>query len=293
MPTPTKPTRTPEPAERMLGEELERKLVSEFQYLSEIVSGFVPDAAKGSIIVARALNGLDITTWRKLANKYNLDSWIGIPIGPSSTEALASLHARISELIFQRDHDVLTGLPNRRFFEERFSIEYDRAKRMQTPLSLAMLDLDNFKLVNDTYGHHCGDLVLEGLGSHILKSLRSYDFAARIGGEEFVIILPGVKPEQARKQAERLLASFREEIFECDKGNRFNMTFSCGIAALTDNCAASQEELLCQADNAMYDAKRQGKNRIAVTGNCDKSACPNVLVHSDEKKLLFSLLTGH
>ncbi len=273
--------------------ESEERLVNELKYLSTLVANFSPPASRHSMVIARLVEGLDPAGWRQLANRHSLDSWLGIPMEGDEANLLEQLHKRIESLAFQRDHDSLTSLPNRRAFEERFHVEFERARRTASPLSLAMLDLDNFKNVNDSFGHACGDIVLCVLGKYIIQSLRSYDFAARIGGEEFVILLPGVTIDKAKKQAERLLAAFSKEIFECVPGKPFQCTFSCGIAGIAESEGIdSKAELLAQADNAMYDAKRQGKNRVLLSGACARVMGANTLVKSDEKKFLFSLLGG-
>ncbi len=157
--------------------------------------------------------------------------------------------------------DALTGLYNSRYFYEQLKSEIERAERYHHPLSLLLLDLDNFKDFNDTYGHIEGDEVLVRLGEVILTSLRKPDSAYRYGGEEFTVILPETTGNAATKLAERIREEFKREVFcplGCDKA--VYKTISVGVAQYI-----SKEELrifLKRADSNMYHAKRQGKDRV-------------------------------
>ena len=156
--------------------------------------------------------------------------------------------------------DDLTGLSNRRAFEEALSSEVERAKRFGGDLGLVLIDLDNFKSVNDTYGHPQGDLVLREVARVLRDSSREVDHAARYGGEELAVILPGTDLEGAFNRAERI----REEIERLRipllrGGGTVSVTTSCGVAAA--RAAGAEGRTLVQAaDNALYQAKRSGKN---------------------------------
>jgi diguanylate cyclase (GGDEF)-like protein len=125
-----------------------------------------------------------------------------------------------------------------------------------------MIDIDDFKSVNDTYGHPAGDKVLEEIGRMIMEIVRHEDVAARYGGEEFAILLPETGPEDARYPAERLRRSLEAFHFKADD-KRFSTTLSIGIAGYP-NCASTMDELVGKADSALYEAKRAGKNVIRV-----------------------------
>jgi diguanylate cyclase (GGDEF)-like protein/hemerythrin-like metal-binding protein/PAS domain S-box-containing protein len=154
--------------------------------------------------------------------------------------------------------DPLTRALNRSGFEERAKVELARAARLARKFSLAMVDLDHFKMVNDTYGHAIGDLVLSGFGELSRECLRVSDLLGRWGGEEFVIALPDTGPEGARRVSERLRASLEEFVFS----SGVRITASVGIAGYRrDETFASQ---LHRADAAMYSAKLGGRNRVVV-----------------------------
>jgi two-component system cell cycle response regulator len=159
--------------------------------------------------------------------------------------------------------DDLTGLCNRRYFTDLLEKESARALRYRTPLVLCMMDVDEFKRVNDIYGHQAGDMVLRELGSLLRKSIRMSDTACRYGGEEFALLLPNTDLGEATIQGERLRRMFETHRFEW-KGTPFRVTLSFGLARL--NCRANPPftPLVEEADKALYKAKRDGKNRVAA-----------------------------
>ena len=166
------------------------------------------------------------------------------------------------KLLERATKDHLTGLYNRLFLEEALEREVSRANRYGFPLSLIMLDLDNFKSVNDRYGHDVGDKVLVRFAQVIKKNVRGTDIPARYGGEEFVVLLPHTGPEEAQRVAERIRSVFERTTFRFN-GEVFRLTVSAGISS----CHAGEcnpRELLLTADKALYSAKRNGKNRVEV-----------------------------
>jgi diguanylate cyclase (GGDEF)-like protein len=157
--------------------------------------------------------------------------------------------------------DPLTGLFNRRHFLSRLEEEVQRARRQQSPLAVMMLDVDNFKQLNDRLGHLVGDAVLRVVGDVLRRSVRLFDVCARPGGDEFAILMPGSSPEHSRQIAERIRAGIQDSsppAASC--GDEVRLTASIGIAAFANTTA---DELINRADQALYTAKRQGKNRIA------------------------------
>lgn len=165
---------------------------------------------------------------------------------------------QVSELVRE---DQLTGALNRRGMDAAFEREATRSDRAQTPLCLALLDIDNFKRLNDTLGHYAGDKALVHLSNVIKESLRPSDSVARYGGEEFVILLPDVSLEEATATVERLQRELTKKFF-LHENERILVTFSAGVALRAPQ--EPQEDLIGRADKAMYQAKRSGKNRVVV-----------------------------
>jgi diguanylate cyclase (GGDEF)-like protein len=158
--------------------------------------------------------------------------------------------------------DKLTGIYNRNFYDVQVLIEIERAKRSGTKLSLLLLDLDDFKQVNDTYGHKRGDRALMLVADLIKKNLRKIDLPFRWGGEELAILLPGTTEVEAVHTAERLRAVIADAVGPADKqGIPIPVTVSVGAAVYPDH-AGSAEDLFTRADTALYQAKTQGKNRV-------------------------------
>lgn len=246
------------------------------------------ETGTSQLALVRLVENITLETWREIAMRSNLRHWLALPLDKPQAESLHDFQTTLEELLYQRDHDVLTGLANRRLFDRQLHMEMERAQRTKTDLSLVMLDLDNFKNVNDTYGHPCGDQVLMRLGALLGRSLRAYDVAARIGGEEFCLILPGASGLRAQALAKRILEAFRQEQFEAFSGVVFKATFSAGVAtALSHAENMDAQALLAQADGALYLAKRQGKNRVATIKPTRSFSDNPALVRAAEKKFLF------
>ncbi len=164
------------------------------------------------------------------------------------------LYNEIVKLIF---YDPLTQAYNRKYFFYILKKEIEKSRRFKYPLSLIYIDLDDFKKINDTYGHRVGDEILKYFSNLILKNIRKADIFARLGGEEFAILLPEMKVEEAKKVAERLLALIKATPYEGIK-----LSASIGITQLRDD--DTLETFLDRADKAMYFAKNSGKGRIKV-----------------------------
>jgi diguanylate cyclase (GGDEF)-like protein/PAS domain S-box-containing protein len=161
--------------------------------------------------------------------------------------------------------DSLTGLNNRHHFFELGSLLFDTAKRHNSNLTVAMIDIDNFKSINDTMSHGAGDMVLKKLGEIALTNFRSIDVIGRIGGEEFAVVLSETHCNAAHNVLERFRQAVESTVVNYGETN-LSATISCGIAQLTSE-DATLEELLKKADNALYMAKHQGRNRVVLYRN--------------------------
>jgi len=158
--------------------------------------------------------------------------------------------------------DGLTGLGNRREFDSRLAMELARTARSDMPLSLALLDLDHFKRINDTWGHLAGDRVLAEVGRILRESTREYDVSTRYGGEEFALILPDTRLQDAATLMDRLRDKIEKHVFAVE-GAEIRLTASVGLAAAGTG-AADAEQMVRAADEALYAAKHQGRNRVVT-----------------------------
>jgi two-component system, cell cycle response regulator len=162
-------------------------------------------------------------------------------------------------------HDALTGLFNRRYFERRLREESAHAKRHKRPFALILVDLDHFKLVNDTYGHEDGDRVLCHVAELLAGSLREDDIACRVGGEEFVVLLRATPGTAARVVANRLRASVAARPIRLGPlSSERHVTLSGGVAAADERNGYDVEQIYDRADKALYRAKRGGRNRVEM-----------------------------
>lgn len=159
-------------------------------------------------------------------------------------------------------HDALTGLRNRFYFYERMAEEMERMKRTNSPLSLAIIDVDNFKSINDRYGHMVGDKVLKQLAVIFENNVRASDCVVRWGGEEFAVILPGTDHQGALRFAERIRKNVESFNFFIGRGTCFKVTVSAGIATIIEE-QMDLERVVELADKALYKAKEK-KNSVAI-----------------------------
>lgn len=159
--------------------------------------------------------------------------------------------------------DALTGLANRRRFDEGLELEWLRARRDSLPLSLIMIDVDHFKQINDTHGHPCGDGVLRDIAHELTQHVRrAGDLVARYGGEEFAVLLPNTDLATAYLFAERLREAIQMKPLDA-ANNAFSITVSCGVScALAESLHGRREWLIQEADTALYEAKRSGRNKV-------------------------------
>jgi len=155
------------------------------------------------------------------------------------------------------DTDPLTGLANRRFFQEQLEREYVRVHRYPEALTIAYLDLDNFKYVNDSMGHETGDELLIMVSQTLSSNIRSSDFSARLGGDEFAVMLPKLEYEAAIP----LIKKLQNELLSVMQANNWPVTFSIGAVSYSEVMESSRD-MIKQVDNLMYEVKKSGKNNI-------------------------------
>jgi diguanylate cyclase (GGDEF)-like protein len=196
--------------------------------------------------------------------------------------------------------DPLTGVYNRRFFDHQIQAELQRVQRYPAPISIAFIDIDRFKSINDTHGHHVGDIVLQGLAHLLQKHLRETDLLARFGGEEFVIVLPGVQGGEARKFIEAILEHTHAGPVAQYEGQAYHITFSAGVCEWLEGMPVA--EWIRRADDAMYSAKQGGRDRVVLYADdisaavCEVSAATELrkktVLIADDDRILRSILVS-
>jgi diguanylate cyclase (GGDEF)-like protein len=244
--------------------------------------------------VARVIDDLaDADDVQQPADAHGIRAWLGVPLfmygGPAGVLAVQSTHARafgeeqqrllesLSLQIaaaLQNAHlyelamvDGLTGLFVRRYFDARIDEEIERSKRYGTSFSVVMMDVDDFKALNDQHGHVIGDRVLRAIANVVKGQMRGVDTAARYGGEEISLILPRTEMVNAYNVGERIRAAIAEERITTDAEAVLAVTSSFGIASYPESGAKNGEDLVRRADRALYRAKKMGKNRVELYWN--------------------------
>lgn len=195
---------------------------------------------------------------------------VGISLGTGIAALIEIRKQKQQNECYRREAhtDVLTGLANRRAFDIELSRRISQRQRQSTKLCLLTMDVDHFKIVNDTYGHHAGDAILKGIAEILASQIRLMDVAARIGGDEFVVSLPGSDLAEASLMAERVRTAIGDHPF-CFSGVEHRVTVSIGLAeAWADDDAMS---LFKRSDSALYAAKENGRNISFRQGNPERA----------------------
>ncbi len=246
------------------------------------LSGLAPQTLKQHLKLQRSVHGQDelsLLEFQVNALQDNLHAHLERQ--HSDELALAASRDQLAELVEARTaelkaanqslealsrHDALTGLANRRYFDELKEVEFRRAIRHKTPLAVLMCDVDSFKSYNDTYGHIQGDLCLKQIAETLSSVFgRSGELTARLGGEEFVVVLPNIDAKQAYDAAQRLRESLAErELPHSGSAVSPFVTLSIGVAELDPETMDHFDQLLQRADQALYRAKHQGRDRVVI-----------------------------
>ena len=233
-----------------------------------------------SKVVPASVAILPLTRWGQLVGSLNLGSVRADRFAPGMAthfiEWLAAVASVCLENVANNERlkhigltDALTGVHNRRYFEQRLREEVDRALRKGSPLSCLLLDLDHFKQVNDRHGHLIGDAVLREVAEQVKDQLRLSDAMARYGGEEFAVLLVQTHATTARAIAERIRERIAAQSFRPPDGAELKVTLSIGISTLMEELRgadvdARARDLVGRADHALYTAKHSGRNRVSA-----------------------------
>ncbi|MDP9193503.1 MAG: diguanylate cyclase [Acidobacteriota bacterium] len=222
------------------------------------------------VIMLSGYNSLDA---RVEALNLGADDYITKPFHPAELLARVNASRRVVELQQQlvdmarqleqlSAHDDLTGIFNRRHFGATLHHAFDHSSRYRRPLSMAIIDVDRFKDINDAFGHQAGDVVLAEVAKRFSGSVRSSDYLARYGGEEFVVLLPETQLDDAIMFGEKLRDAVASAPVPITGGRALPVTVSVGAASLTHTQFNESSEMLAAADQALYRAKRNGRNRV-------------------------------
>ncbi len=228
------------------------------------VSVVVDEKGKTNIIDLESRNGLYVNG-RRVRSRV-LKHGDKIQVGASTVLRFSDSNDALDEQ-FERKmfssalRDGLTGTFNKRYFNERLATEFQFAQRHKAPLSVILLDVDQFKQINDKHGHLVGDHVLEGLAQRIQTQVRAEDVVARFGGDEFAVLSRGINLEQAAAFAERVRFAAASLEVAIENGT-LSPTVSVGVAAMPHPKVDTPKALMALVDQALYDAKRTGRNRV-------------------------------
>ncbi len=247
--------------------DLEMPRIDGFKFLSMLKAR--PDLQDVPVLILTGMNDREL---KIKGLEQGASDYITKPFDPEELVARVKVHLKIknlqddlrrsNELLLELSNtDHLTGLFNRRYMMDALDREVQRCIRNGGNMSLIMLDIDHFKMVNDTYGHLQGDVVLQMVATQLQKELRSYDCAARYGGEEFIAILPDSALKEALFVAERIRMSVQALKFSGTL-SPLNITSSLGVASFPATGVSTVDTFIKQADDALYRAKSNGRNRV-------------------------------
>ncbi len=265
------------------------KLKAELLYLQERFQEVLEkrEGEREGIVIFKPSRAITLEDWKTIRD--SLYHWSALPVGSDITPTLLELQEKIERLYKLSSKDPLTGLDNRMKLYDILRLEVERARRTKQPLCVAFMDIDDFKKINDTYGHSIGDVVLKRIAYILKENCRKTDFIFRYGGEEFVLILPATSLIQGEITCERIRNSIKNFRFYDENGNLFYVTVSIGLSSYKGRKEIDPSELLKLADEAMYRAKKSGKDRIVTAEFIDIEPFDRIVkVNSEEKQFLFS-----
>ena len=216
------------------------------------------------------ISGLDSAEDEEKGLSLDAVDYITKPFAPANVRLRVRKQIQIINQMYSIERlsmiDQLTNLPNRRSFDDRLVMEWKKAIREQTTISMLMMDLDRFKAVNDSYGHLQGDIVLQAIASIFPKSFkRPCDFAARWGGEEFAVLLPNTPLDSAVEIAEKIRSDVENTPMPGLDDIKIKITISIGVTSLIPSKNSSIYEFTSNADKALYAAKQAGRNKVMVS----------------------------
>lgn len=257
-----------DPVPKVAVSKAEQDVISEFFSSTEDYSWHSSDT--GFIIRLRYLSEtIGLLYIKDALFKERLPEYLNLVLAITNPVSLAISNSRYYErlkkaqdlLAIQASTDSLTGIANRHAIIEQLEIEISRAERERRPLSVAMMDIDHFKKVNDTYGHTAGDTVLAKIAEQARSAIRPYDYIGRIGGEEFLIVIPGTAVTDAVSICERILSRIEGLTIKSENHN-IQVTVSLGVSTYTGKEKIDADILISAADIALYRAKKGGRNRV-------------------------------
>jgi diguanylate cyclase (GGDEF)-like protein len=251
----------------LMGRDLKCDICIDDPSVSRHHARFQPDGDGFCVIDLQSTNGTSVN--KVPISQHKLKDGDDLRVGNCIYRFLASgnveaqYHEEIHKLTII---DVLTHIPNRRYFVQFLERELLRANRYQRPLALVLFDIDNFKAINDRFGHLGGDFTLREMAVCIQGTIRKEGLFARYGGEEFGVVLPEADLAIGMNVAERIRTRIEKFVFQYE-GARYTITISLGVAAVTGRTSIAPNELISQADARLYQAKRSGRNCVVATAS--------------------------
>jgi diguanylate cyclase (GGDEF)-like protein len=251
----------------------------------------------GALAVFRLCRGLDLQTWRALTQRHDLKNWITIPIGPEAYPHLREIQHKLDTLAYAERHDPATGLDNRRAFEQGLDLEMERARRAETPVSLALVEIIHPSLSDgqkDSQAGGCKDgqagQALLAAAARLLRTFkRRYDLAAHLGNGRFALVFSGLGQTKARHLLEKLATELAGLSLPGGGGGKKALTCHVGLTSYRGKTECAINRLVALADEALAQARRGGPGRVASVSSPDVDFGPReTLVLASEKQFLFN-----